>query len=169
MLTRYTTNKEILTAMCAVSMWNLNCSGFFPLYSLDGKDAVILESTLSMRCEVHRFDPSTRRKHGSGSGYGSVQHHQAWLDWRRPHTRPHRGVLGTIPRRLVDIMDSLGHSMVLSHISFLIFILMAAQNPLADALSPWRCLWSRMATMATVSGDSHRDVMPSENICAYCC
>ncbi|XP_053469503.1 probable methyltransferase-like protein 24 [Ictalurus furcatus] len=81
-------------------------------FSLDGKDAMILESTLSMRCEVHRFDPSTRRKHGSGSGYGSVQHHQAWLDWRRPHTRPHRGVLGTIPRRLVDIMDSLGHSMV---------------------------------------------------------
>ncbi|MCI4392090.1 hypothetical protein PGIGA_G00141980 [Pangasianodon gigas] len=81
-------------------------------FSLDGKDAVILESTLSMRCEVHRFDPSTRRKHSSGSGYGSVQHHQAWLDWRRPRTRPHRGVLGTIPRSLVDIMDSLGHSMV---------------------------------------------------------
>lgn len=121
---------------------------------------MILESTLSMRCEVHRFDPSSPQKHGSGSRSGSIQHHQAWLDWRHRHTRPHRGVLGAIPHSLVDIMDSLGHSMVLSHISFLIFILMAAQNPLADALSPWRCLWSRMATMATVSGDSHRDVMP---------
>ncbi|KAM9493926.1 putative methyltransferase-like protein 24 [Clarias gariepinus] len=81
-------------------------------FSLDGKDAGILESTLSMRCEVHRFDPSTRHKQGAGSGYGSVQHHQVWLDWKRPRTRPHRGVLGTIPRSLVDIMDSLGHSMV---------------------------------------------------------
>lgn len=128
---------------------------FLTLCSLDGKDALILESTLSMRCEVHRFDPSTRHKHSSGSEHGSVQHHQAWLDWRRPRTRPHRGVLGTIPRSLMDIMDSLGHSMVMSHIFFLILILMAAQDPLADALSPWRCLWSRMATMATVSGDSH--------------
>ncbi|KAF4073946.1 hypothetical protein AMELA_G00249130 [Ameiurus melas] len=134
-------------------------------FSLDGKDAVILESTLRMRCEVHRFDPSTRRKHGSGFGYGSVQHHQAWLDWRRSHTRTHGGYLRTIPRRLVDIMDSLGHSMVLSHISFLIFILMAAQNPLADALSPWRCLWSRMATMATVSGDSQRCDALREYMC----
>ncbi|KAK3532330.1 hypothetical protein QTP86_016044, partial [Hemibagrus guttatus] len=81
-------------------------------FSLDGKDALILESTLSMRCEVHRFDPSSRHKHSSGSEGGSVQHHQAWLDWRRPRTRPHRGVLGTIPRSLVDIMDLLGHSMV---------------------------------------------------------
>lgn len=145
--------------MCMVPEEGVNCS-FSPLCSLDRKDAVILESTLSMRCEVHRFDPSTPHKHGSGSGYGSVQHHQAWLDWRRRRARPHRGVLETIPHSLLDIMDSLGHSMVLSHISFLIFILMAAQNPLADALSPWRCLWSRMATMATVSGDSHRDVMP---------
>ncbi|TSK31368.1 Methyltransferase-like protein 24 [Bagarius yarrelli] len=53
-------------------------------FSLDGKDASILESTLSMRCEVHRFDPSTRQKHGSIFEHGSVQHHQAWLDWRRP-------------------------------------------------------------------------------------
>ncbi|XP_027031779.2 probable methyltransferase-like protein 24 [Tachysurus fulvidraco] len=81
-------------------------------FSLDGKDELILESTLSMRCEVHRFDPSTRHKHSSSSEHGSVQHHQAWLDWRRPRSRPHRGVLGTIPRSLVDIMDSLGHSMV---------------------------------------------------------
>lgn len=160
--------------MCVVCMQDLNLSLpelklFLLLCSLDGKDALILESTLSMRCEVHRFDPSTRHKHSISSENGSVQHHQAWLDWRRPRTRPHRGVLGTIPRSLVDIMDSLGHSMVMTHISFLILILMAAQDPLADALSPWRCLWSRMATMATVSGDSHRDVMPSENICACCC
>ncbi|XP_072532335.1 probable methyltransferase-like protein 24 [Salminus brasiliensis] len=81
-------------------------------FSLDGKDAVFLESTLSMGCEVHRFDPSRRLRHASGSGLGSIQHHQTWLDWRRPHSRPRKGVLSTMPRRLVDIMDSLGHRTV---------------------------------------------------------
>lgn len=37
---------------------------------------------------------------------------------------------------------------------FFFFSLMAAQDPLAKTLSPWRyCLWSCKATMATVSGD----------------
>ncbi|XP_007245833.4 probable methyltransferase-like protein 24 [Astyanax mexicanus] len=81
-------------------------------FSLDGKDAVFLDSTLSLGFEVHRFDPSRRLRHSGGSGLGSIQHHQAWLDWRRPHARPHRGVLGTVPRRLADIMASLGHRTV---------------------------------------------------------
>ncbi|XP_066531019.1 probable methyltransferase-like protein 24 [Hoplias malabaricus] len=81
-------------------------------FSLDGKDAVFLERTLNMGCEVHRFDPSRRLMQSSGSGFGSIQHHQAWLDWRRPYGRPHRGGQGSVPRRLLDIMDSLGHRTV---------------------------------------------------------
>ncbi|KAI4871833.1 hypothetical protein NFI96_016391 [Prochilodus magdalenae] len=81
-------------------------------FSLDGKDTVFLDSTLSTGCEVHRFDPSRRPRQPSGSGLGSIQHHQAWLDWRHPRGRSHRGGLGAMPRRLMDIMDSLGHRTV---------------------------------------------------------
>ncbi|KAI5091739.1 methyltransferase-like protein 24 [Silurus meridionalis] len=100
------------SATLCLDYWNADSPCVVYSFSLDGKDAALLESTLRMKCEVHRFDPSTGHKHGSGFGYGSVRHHQAWLDWRRPHARPYRGVLGTIQHSLVDIMDSLGHSMV---------------------------------------------------------
>ncbi|XP_030644418.1 methyltransferase-like protein 24 [Chanos chanos] len=77
-------------------------------FSLDGKDAVFLETALRAGCEVHRFDPS-RSEPNSGSGSPAIWHHQIWLDWR---SRPHGGMTGIVPRRLPDIMGSLGHNMI---------------------------------------------------------
>uniref|UniRef100_A0A672S1U4 Uncharacterized protein n=1 Tax=Sinocyclocheilus grahami TaxID=75366 RepID=A0A672S1U4_SINGR len=76
------------------------------LYSLDGKDAAFLDTMLYAGCEVHRFDPSGR---GSRE-LASIKNHRAWLDWRNPHR--HAGLVGNVQHRLLDIMDSLGHTMV---------------------------------------------------------
>ncbi len=78
------------------------------LYSLDRKDAAFLDTMLYAGCEVHRFDPSGR---GSQEP-ASIKNHQAWLDWRNP--RRHAGLVGNVQHRLLDIMDSLGHTMVLT-------------------------------------------------------
>ncbi|TRZ01126.1 hypothetical protein DNTS_007851 [Danionella cerebrum] len=72
-------------------------------FSLDGKDAMFLDSVQSSGCEVHRFDPSRRRPQTSGS----VMHHRLWLDWRKP-----RGIVGNVQHRLLDIMDSFHHEKV---------------------------------------------------------
>uniref|UniRef100_A0A8C2G6A4 Methyltransferase domain-containing protein n=1 Tax=Cyprinus carpio TaxID=7962 RepID=A0A8C2G6A4_CYPCA len=76
------------------------------LSSLDGKDAAFLDTVLYAGCEVHRFDPSGR---GSREP-ASIKNHRAWLDWRNP--RRHAGLVGNVQHRLLDIMDSLGHTMV---------------------------------------------------------
>ncbi len=78
------------------------------LYSLDRKDAAFLDTISYAGCEVHRFDPSGR---GSREP-ASIKNHRAWLDWRNPHR--HAGLGGNLQHRLLDIMDSLGHSMVLT-------------------------------------------------------
>uniref|UniRef100_A0A8C1EMG9 Methyltransferase domain-containing protein n=1 Tax=Cyprinus carpio carpio TaxID=630221 RepID=A0A8C1EMG9_CYPCA len=75
-------------------------------FSLDGKDAAFLDTVLYAGCEVHRFDPSGR---GSREP-ASIKNHRAWLDWRNP--RRHAGLVGNVQHRLLDIMDSLGHTMV---------------------------------------------------------
>ncbi|XP_016353160.1 methyltransferase-like protein 24 [Sinocyclocheilus anshuiensis] len=75
-------------------------------FSLDGKDAAFLDTMLYAGCEVHRFDPSGR---GSREP-ASIKNHRAWLDWRNPHR--HAGLMGNVHHRLLDIMDSLGHTMV---------------------------------------------------------
>ncbi|XP_050992214.1 probable methyltransferase-like protein 24 isoform X2 [Labeo rohita] len=75
-------------------------------FSLDGKDATFLDTMLHAGCEVHRFDPSSR---GSREP-ASIKNHRAWLDWRNP--RRHAGLVGNVQHRLLDIMDSLGHTMV---------------------------------------------------------
>nr|XP_055075563.1 probable methyltransferase-like protein 24 [Misgurnus anguillicaudatus] len=80
-------------------------------FSLDGKDAVFLDTMLHLGCEVHRFDPS-RRKRSGDSGRAAIKSHRAWIDWRRPHSRSHAGLMGNVQHRLVNIMDSLGHTMV---------------------------------------------------------
>lgn len=80
-------------------------------YSLDGSDAVFLDTMLHAGCEVHRFDPSSRGRSGD-SGHASIKNHRAWLDWRRPRSRSHVGLMGNVQHKLVDIMDSLGHPVV---------------------------------------------------------
>ncbi|XP_005159833.1 probable methyltransferase-like protein 24 [Danio rerio] len=74
-------------------------------FSLDGKDAAFLDTMLHAECEVHRFDPSRR----VGREPASIKHHRVWLDWRNPRGHSHTGLMGNIQRRLLDIMDSLGH------------------------------------------------------------
>lgn len=78
------------------------------LYSLDAKDAAFLDTMLYAGCEVHRFDPSGRGIREPAS----IKNHRAWLDWRNPLR--HAGLVGNVPHRLLDIMDSLGHTMVLA-------------------------------------------------------
>ncbi len=78
------------------------------LYGLDRKDAAFLDTMLYVGCEVHRFDPSGR---GSREP-ASIKNHRAWLDWRNP--RRHAGLGGNVQHRLLDIMDSLGHTMLLT-------------------------------------------------------
>ncbi|XP_059412255.1 probable methyltransferase-like protein 24 isoform X1 [Carassius carassius] len=75
-------------------------------FSLDGKDAAFLDTMLNAGCEVHRFDPSGRGNREPAS----IKNHRAWLDWRNP--RRHAGLVGNVQHRLLDIMDSLGHTMV---------------------------------------------------------
>ncbi|KAF4100455.1 probable methyltransferase-like protein 24 [Onychostoma macrolepis] len=75
-------------------------------FSLNRKDAAFLDTMLHAGCEVHRFDPSGR---GSREP-ASIKNHRAWLDWRNP--RRHAGLVGNVQHRLLDIMDSLGHTMV---------------------------------------------------------
>ncbi|KAK1805113.1 hypothetical protein P4O66_019465 [Electrophorus voltai] len=105
---------QVLEGSVALCMnhWTRDSSCVAYSFSLDGKDAVFLEYTLNMGCEVHHFDPRHQVRHVSGSVFGSIQHHQAWLDWRHPHSHSHRAALGTGSCRLVDIMSSLGHKTV---------------------------------------------------------
>ncbi|XP_076865074.1 putative methyltransferase-like protein 24 [Brachyhypopomus gauderio] len=98
-------------ALC-MHHWTGGSSCVVYSFSLDEGDAVFLERALKIGCEVHRFDPRRRVRSSSGSGSGSIQHHQAWLDWRHPRSNSHRGALGTLSRRLADIMNSLGHRTV---------------------------------------------------------
>ncbi|XP_067281712.1 probable methyltransferase-like protein 24 isoform X2 [Pseudorasbora parva] len=77
-------------------------------FSLDGKDAAFLDTVLYAGCEVHRFDPSGRW--GREPAY--IKNHRTWLDWRSPRSHSNPSLVGNVQRRLLDIMDSLGHTTV---------------------------------------------------------
>ncbi|KAI7798807.1 putative methyltransferase-like protein 24, partial [Triplophysa rosa] len=103
--------KENHSDVLCINHWERKSGCVAYSFSLDGRDAVFLDTMLHVGCEVHRFDPSSRGRSGH-SGRASIKNHRAWLDWRHPRSRLHVGLMGNVQHRLVDIMDSLGHPMV---------------------------------------------------------